>query len=46
MSIYHIAEDWPQYQTKDNSRFHVLPNTQLSISFHKTIVPDNYQIPQ
>nr|XP_022286655.1 vacuolar protein sorting-associated protein 13A-like isoform X3 [Crassostrea virginica] len=39
------AEDWPQYQTKDNSRFHVLPNTQLSISFHKTIVPDNYQIP-
>nr|XP_034335213.1 vacuolar protein sorting-associated protein 13A isoform X3 [Crassostrea gigas] len=39
------AEDWPQYQTKSNSRFHVLPSTQLSVSFHKTIVPDNYQIP-
>ncbi|XP_061177627.1 intermembrane lipid transfer protein VPS13A-like [Saccostrea echinata] len=39
------GEDWPQFQTQGNSRFHVLPSTQLSVSFYKTIVPDNYQIP-
>ncbi|XP_056015608.1 intermembrane lipid transfer protein VPS13A-like isoform X3 [Ostrea edulis] len=39
------GEDWPQFQTQVNSRFHVLPSTHLTISFYKTIVPDNYQIP-
>ncbi|KAK3096835.1 hypothetical protein FSP39_003796 [Pinctada imbricata] len=39
------GDDWHLKQTTENSKYHILPSTGFVVAFHKTVIPDNYQIP-